>query len=419
MNAYDIFITIFSILENYILLSFLELFYKRKRFIDKCIYTLVLVFTCNFVNSSSQPISIVLPLFIIFSYSITSLKGDHYTTKLFLSIIDIGILFVSNAFIIIIMNLLNINIIHILNENNLTRMISIFLSKLLLICIYLSFKIKNVHFHMRKRQLILFYLSSASILPLYMIIFYLLIHYNIPIIICLISFILLIFIYYFFYLYIITICKSNDEIITKNTALKVLESDKEFAQKIIDVYTSNQKLQHDLNHHFITIKALAENQNYKQILNYLNDLEFNKNFIQAATTPRFVLNSLLNYHTQEMLKLNIDFRHQISDTLEFINDVDLAIILGNLITNATEAAKQLDDNKYISLRIFADKGRTFINIENSYKIEPVKNKTGILISIKDRHHGYGIENVEETVAKYNGELHLFYKDSVFNAVIVF
>lgn len=419
MNIFDIFITIFSILENYILLSFLELFYKRKRFIDKCIYTMLLVFACNFVNSSSQPISMVLPLFIIFSYSITSLKGNHYTTKLFLSIIDIGILLVSNAFIIIIMNLLNINIIQILCENNLTRMISIFLSKLLLICIYLSFKTKNAHFHMRIRQWILFCLSSASILSLYIIIFYIMIQYNIPMLICLASFLLLIFIYYFFYLYIVTISKSYDEIITKSAALKVLESDKEFTKKIMEVYTSNQKLQHDLNHHFITIKALAENQNYKQILNYLNDLEFNENFIQVITTSRLVLNSFLNYHAQEMLKLNIDFRHQISDTLDFINDVDLAIILGNLITNATEATKQLDDNRYISLRIFADKGRTFINIENSYKIEPVENKKGILISIKDRHHGYGIENVEETVAKYNGELHLFYEGSVFNAIIIF
>lgn len=68
-------------------------------------------------------------------------------------------------------------------------------------------------------------------------------------------------------------------------------------------------------------------------------------------------------------------------------------MLGNLLDNAVEACKRLDDNidKWITVKIESQKHLLFLVIENAVCEPPVK-KNGTPISIKQdkMRHGYGI-----------------------------
>lgn len=104
-----------------------------------------------------------------------------------------------------------------------------------------------------------------------------------------------------------------------------------------------------------------------------------------------------------------------------IPEYELVALLGNLIDNAIEASKQMDDEKRtIQIIIRKIRGMSFIKIINFYKKEPC-SVNGKLISYKQdgRMHGIGLRSAKGIVEKYNGTIDCCYKNGKFFVLIVF
>ena len=83
---------------------------------------------------------------------------------------------------------------------------------------------------------------------------------------------------------------------------------------------------------------------------------------------------------------------------------ELAVILGNIIDNAIEAARQTEV-KWLSLQITADKGILFIRVSNSYCgcIKTSGNK--LLTSKEDKETpGLGLDSVKDILKKHNADM---------------
>ena len=103
-----------------------------------------------------------------------------------------------------------------------------------------------------------------------------------------------------------------------------------------------------------------------------------------------------------------------------IEEYDLFMILSNLLENAVEAAQQCEEGeRYIRLQIFTVNRMFFLLVENSYEKEPEEKDGRFVTSKGDRSaHGWGLENVKETVKRYGGECEIRYGNQVFSLQII-
>ena len=103
-----------------------------------------------------------------------------------------------------------------------------------------------------------------------------------------------------------------------------------------------------------------------------------------------------------------------------VEEYDLFMILSNLLENAVEAAQQCEEGeRYIRLQIFTVNRMFFLLVENSYAKEP-EERDGRFVTFKgDRSaHGWGLENVKETVKRYGGECEIRYGNRVFSFRVI-
>ena len=103
-----------------------------------------------------------------------------------------------------------------------------------------------------------------------------------------------------------------------------------------------------------------------------------------------------------------------------IEEYDLFMILSNLLENAVEAAQQCEEGeRYIRLQIFTVNRMFFLLVENSYEKEPEERDGRFVTSKGDRTaHGWGLENVKETVKRYGGECEIRYGNQVFSFRVI-
>ena len=109
------------------------------------------------------------------------------------------------------------------------------------------------------------------------------------------------------------------------------------------------------------------------------------------------------------------------ENLDFIDLVDLHILLGNLFDNAIEAVFPLpEEQRIIDFKIYADKG--FLRIqESNYFSGELKVAGDRLISSKGsdgEYHGFGTRSMRYIVDRYNGELTISSEGPIFRLYIL-
>lgn len=181
-----------------------------------------------------------------------------------------------------------------------------------------------------------------------------------------------------------------------------------------------RSLQHDMKHHTKELYSMANNNNNKEMMSYLDSMtEFLENPDEYAYSENKEVDSVLNYMLQKantVLK-QVNAKVCIPKNLK-ISTFNLNIILGNLLENAIEAASKSED-KILDIKIKMEKEILFINISNSFSgnIEK-KNDKFITTKPNKEYHGIGLENVKKIVEIYDGEMDVIFENNFFEVMIM-
>lgn len=165
-------------------------------------------------------------------------------------------------------------------------------------------------------------------------------------------------------------------------------------------------IRHDLRHHLIELKGLAEDRKQEELLAYIREMSADFSDRETAVhSGNYEIDSLVNYllyNAREKLDC-VDVKVSIPENMK-VDYYKLNIILGNLLENAIEAAV-MSDEKLLKLVMTAERGMLFISVENSYKGTIVTGAGKIESSKRDgKRHGLGIGNVQRIVEEQNGEM---------------
>lgn len=184
-------------------------------------------------------------------------------------------------------------------------------------------------------------------------------------------------------------------------------------------YKESRKLIHDIRNHIQSIERLYENKEENLAKKYTDDVHVMLNELnQKYYTSNRILNIILNDKYQIIKSNNIDFDCKIGDiNLSFMKEIDITTIFANLLDNAIEAAKKIDNNSYIKLHINNFNDFIVVNIINSMKDKPIM-KNEKFKSTKVGHEALGIENIRKTLNKYDGNLVIEFDNHEFKVNII-
>lgn len=126
------------------------------------------------------------------------------------------------------------------------------------------------------------------------------------------------------------------------------------------------------------------------------------------------LNSTRNNHEYaKEHSIVVDSEFSIPNQIHFEN-VDIAVLIGNILDNAIEGCLTIPVDRYINLNVHYSSGTLYIKVENNF--DGIIQRQGDFIkSRKDDSfdHGFGLLSIQNIVEKYDGNLHIEHEYSVF------
>lgn len=179
-----------------------------------------------------------------------------------------------------------------------------------------------------------------------------------------------------------------------------------------------QKIRHDIKNHLVYIKKITDNDERDKLDSYIENIskelqESEKYMVTGNRILDYILSSKIAEHSE----ITFICAGDKFEMLSRFDDLDLAILFGNLIDNAIEALNNVSD-KSIEIRVYDFNSFINVNVSNSVYV-PVLKKNPQLLSTKcdDGDHGWGLKSVKSIVDNYNGLFDCYEKNNKFTVHI--
>lgn len=106
--------------------------------------------------------------------------------------------------------------------------------------------------------------------------------------------------------------------------------------------------------------------------------------------------------------------------VEFVQEIDITSLLGNLLDNALEAAKKCKKGKiWVYLYMQNDGEFVVFRIKNTYNGAIIQNGEQFMTTKEEKNfHGIGLRNVNRIVETYSGDIYRNYDGKIFETMIV-
>jgi len=203
----------------------------------------------------------------------------------------------------------------------------------------------------------------------------------------------------------------NKEVVALKDFLHEKQKQYKIAKENISII--NQKC-HDLKYQIQAFKMLS----IEERAHTINELEKAVMIYDSVVkTGNEVVNTILTektlYCEQEKIRLTcmVD-----SSCLDFIDTVDMYVILGNALDNAIECVSQYSDiqKRVIGLNIHNKKGFLSIRIENFFEGQ-LEFEEGLSVTTKKdkKRHGFGLKSIKMLTEKYSGMFSVALNDKTY------
>ena len=192
--------------------------------------------------------------------------------------------------------------------------------------------------------------------------------------------------------------------------------------EVENIYRQMRGWRHDYHNHIQTVKAHLHFEQYGEIGTYLNMLDTDLTRVDTVIkTGNVMVDAILNSKISLAVskQITVDAKAIIPGELS-VSEIDLCVIIGNLLDNATEACVKLPDCTDRFIRIYIDvlKDQLYISVTNSVG-GPVKKSGNAYLSTKGKDgHGFGLMRVDRIAGKYGGFINRQSEEGVFATEIM-
>ena len=165
---------------------------------------------------------------------------------------------------------------------------------------------------------------------------------------------------------------------------------------------------HDTKNHLSAIKNLNTNPEIEMHISQMS--ENLAQYSKVCHSGNHTLDVIVDKYVTECNINGLNFEFDIkNNNLSMIEPYDMVTILGNLLDNALEAAKN-SAQKIVSFETDYRNNFSIIIVSNSCDTNPMSDGKTLPITTKGNKqlHGFGLKSVKTTVKKYNGDISFDY-----------
>lgn len=380
----------------------------------------IIVFMLFLLHIEVYPNSrITISIILTFVFYITTYDIDFYTgivNILMYWMVLLGIDALSMSLII------RANSIHDMSNllsNNVYRLESIILGKIILIFYIVIYKIIKSEIEINKKDIFCLGIPIIGNITSFFIVFKYLFKFSQQGLISeihILNFSILLFLSNISIILVIRKIRRDSKLLAEYKVMKKsVDMQYKYYMKVKDNQLKTRRLYHDMKNHIICIKKLNENGYSSN--NYISNLENQlKSYDNTFDSGNMLLDIILSDKKELCDKNNINFTCNINFTkCNFMELEDICSIFSNVLDNSIEACEKINDgSKYIFLEGKIIERFFVLKSENSKsnKIN-IKDKK-VITDKKDKFlHGLGIKSIKQSVKKYNGEVVIDYTDDKF------
>lgn len=183
------------------------------------------------------------------------------------------------------------------------------------------------------------------------------------------------------------------------------------------------KLIHDFSHYMLMLSNYIEENKMNEARRLLSEVgrEVERfKVVKYCNNP--VIDTILSDYSAKSRKQEIDFDVFVEPgfNVEFVEQIDLVSMLGNLLSNALEGTVKCNSKK-ISIKLFMQNDGRFavIKIENTFDGVVNQEDNHLKTTKQDKElHGVGLQSVKAVAEKYNGYVQSSWTEDKFKNVII-
>ncbi|MDD4730221.1 MAG: ATP-binding protein, partial [Dysgonamonadaceae bacterium] len=196
----------------------------------------------------------------------------------------------------------------------------------------------------------------------------------------------------------------------------------EYQVQMMDSTLSHMRvLRHDFNNKLSPLYELAKSEKIDELIKQLTNMtDMYKVTKEYATSGNSTIDSIINFKLQQVEKQDITISTDLSVPNNLsIMTFDIAIILGNLLDNSLEAVVNIENSRWIDIKVKYTKGRLIIEINNPFDGIVIKDTNKFFSRKQDcENHGLGLRSVQNVVNKYDGVMQVLYDEKVFRVKVL-
>lgn len=210
----------------------------------------------------------------------------------------------------------------------------------------------------------------------------------------------------------------NRQILSEKREMEMKQA---YYMEMQEKYKEIARLNHDIKREREYLYQSLTAGETEEAVRYLREKQQGQGNGMRIITHLGFVDGVLNRRAGEMEERGILFKLTGEITRCPVREDDFGVMLDNLLDNAVEAAQQCrEGERWVHLDLLQQNEMCRIRIKNSSSQKP-RMAEGRFLTSKDNSlvHGWGLQNVESIVRKYQGTIKYAYSDKDFQVLIAF
>ena len=200
---------------------------------------------------------------------------------------------------------------------------------------------------------------------------------------------------------------------------RLIKAQNDYYAMMLRKETETKMFRHDIKQHIMCIQMLSAKHEYDELNEYLKQMEtYTKELSPKIATGNMYVDMIVADLSEEFSDVTVEWIGKVP--VLSLASMDICTLFYNLLKNSFESADKVLEKSEKTIKVVIKKqGVHLMVLVSNYYDNLKQDENDRYITTKlEKGHGYGIQNIEKCVEKYNGSYSVTTEERLFRTEII-